>query len=249
MRRPRAFQRWLFHLARDEQVPIVLTQRRIFIVPTPAASFRRCSGGDADRRHQLQPEPRTRADLSARRTRLVAMVHTFHNLFGLRLTPGRAEPTFAGDLARFPLALENPRRQSRRALEFSFGTSRWSRLTFRREGPRDVAVPFAHTSVAASTPGRVTLATRYPLGLFRAWSYPYPPVSCVVYPKPLRTPLPGAVAGSACRPSPGRQRPGRLRRSAPTPDQRPDPAHRLESGGPPLRRAGAAGQAVRRRSQ
>ena len=29
-----------------------------------------------------------------------------------------------------------------------------------------------------------------PLGLFRAWSYPHPPFSCVVYPKPIETPLP-----------------------------------------------------------
>ena len=34
MRPLAAVQRWLFRLGRDEQVPIVLTQRRIFIVPT-----------------------------------------------------------------------------------------------------------------------------------------------------------------------------------------------------------------------
>ncbi|MBP8867716.1 MAG: DUF58 domain-containing protein, partial [Propionivibrio sp.] len=39
-------------------------------------------------------------------------------------------------------------------------------------------------------PGRITLSTRYPLGLFRAWSYPHPPFSGLVYPRPLETPLP-----------------------------------------------------------
>ena len=41
-------------------------------------------------------------------------------------------------------------------------------------------------------PARVTLRTLYPLGLFRAWSYPQPRWSCVVYPRPIRTPLPAA---------------------------------------------------------
>ena len=31
---PTSFQRWLFRLARDQQIPIVLGQLRIFIVPT-----------------------------------------------------------------------------------------------------------------------------------------------------------------------------------------------------------------------
>jgi uncharacterized protein (DUF58 family) len=107
---------------------------------------------------------------------LVAMVHTFHNLFGLRLTPGRCEAAFAGDLARFPLQLENPRRQLRRALEFSFADQPTVTVDLPPgKGRATIAVPFATQRRGRLDPGRVTLATRYPLGLFRAWSYPYPP--------------------------------------------------------------------------
>ncbi len=198
MRPGEALQRWLFRLARDEQSPIVLGQRRIFIVPTRA-------GGLFAIVLAVMLIGAINYNLSLGHALifllaglgLVAMVHTFHNLFGLRLTPGRAEPTFAGDLARFPLQLENPRRQPRRALEFSFREQPVVSVDVPAHGRATVAVPYAADQRGHLDPGRVTLATRYPLGLFRAWSYPYPHWSCVVYPKPLRTPLP--------TPSPGEQ--------------------------------------------
>ena len=45
--------------------------------------------------------------------------------------------------------------------------------------------------------GRVLLETRFPLGLFRAWSYVEPDARCLVYPKPERTPLPAPAAEAA----------------------------------------------------
>jgi uncharacterized protein (DUF58 family) len=186
-------QRWLFRLARDEQLPIVLGQRRIFIVPTRAGVL--FAGVLA-----VMLIGAINYNLSLGHALifllaglgLVAMVHTFHNLFGLRLTPGRAEASFAGDLARFPLQLENARRQSRRALEFSFGTSSRGHGRRSRRRARDRGRSLQRRQRRGRLdPGRVTLATRYPLGLFHAWSYPHPLWSCVVYPRPLRTPLPG----------------------------------------------------------
>ena len=45
---------------------------------------------------------------------MVAMVHTFRNLVRLRLTPGRANPVFAGETAYFQIVLENTAQQPRR---------------------------------------------------------------------------------------------------------------------------------------
>lgn len=197
MRRRERFQRWLFRLARDEQVPIVLTQRRIFIVPTSAGVLFAvvlavmligAINYNLSLGHALTF---LLAGLG-----LVSMVRTFHNLFGLRLTPGRAEAAFAGDLARFPLALESPRNQPRRALEFCFKHQPVVTADLSPQGRATIAVPFVTHQRGRLDPGRVTLATRFPLGLFRAWSYPYPPFSCIVYPKPLRTPLPAPSPGA-----------------------------------------------------
>ena len=45
--------------------------------------------------------------------------------------------------------------------------------------------------------GRLLLETRYPLGLFRAWSYVEPEARCLVYPKPDHARLPPASAHGA----------------------------------------------------
>jgi uncharacterized protein (DUF58 family) len=45
--------------------------------------------------------------------------------------------------------------------------------------------------------GRVMLETRFPLGIFRAWSYVEPNLRCLVYPKPERSALPQPSAESA----------------------------------------------------
>jgi len=43
----------------------------------------------------------------------------------------------------------------------------------------------------------VMLETRFPLGLFRAWSYVEPDARCLVYPLPERSPLPPPAAEAA----------------------------------------------------
>jgi uncharacterized protein (DUF58 family) len=45
--------------------------------------------------------------------------------------------------------------------------------------------------------GRVMLETRFPLGIFRAWSYVEPEARCLVYPRPERSSLPPRAAESA----------------------------------------------------
>ncbi|MBE2259119.1 MAG: DUF58 domain-containing protein [Candidatus Accumulibacter sp.] len=188
-------QRWLFRLTPDRQSPIVLGQRRIFILPTRAGLLFAtvlavmligAINYNLSLGHALIF---LLAGLA-----VVAMVHTFNNLFGLRLTPGRAAAVFSGDLAHFPLQLENTRRQSRRALDFAFAGQPVASFDLPAEGQATIAIAYATRRRGRLEPGRVTLSTRYPLGLFRAWSYPHPPWSCIVYPKPIRTPLPPASA-------------------------------------------------------
>lgn len=195
MRPLAAVQRWLFRLGRDEQVPIVLTQRRIFIVPTRggvvfaivlAVMLIGAINYNLSLGHALIF---LLAGLG-----IVAMVHTFHNLFGLRLTPARAEAVFAGENAYFPLAIDNTRPQPRRALAFAFSHQPVVRADVPPAGRATVAIPHAAPHRGQLEPGRITLTSRYPLGLFRAWSYLHPTFSCIVYPRPIRTPLPPAAS-------------------------------------------------------
>jgi uncharacterized protein (DUF58 family) len=181
----------LFRIGRDEQLPIILTQRRIFIIPTRAGLLFAlvlavmligAINYNLSLGHALVF---LLAGLG-----IVAMVHTFRNLVALQLTPGRAEPVFAGEIARFPLRLHNTRTQTRCALDFAFGKQAGATVDIPADGVASVGVPYLTNRRGRLDPGHVTLSTRYPLGLFHAWSYPYPRLSCLVYPSPIDTPLP-----------------------------------------------------------
>ncbi len=189
------FQHWLFRLGRDEQLPIVLTQRRIFIVPTRSGflfAVVLCVMLIGAINYSLSLGHALVFLLAG--LGLVTMVHTFRNLVGLRLVPGRAEPVFAGEIARFHMQLENSHRQARRALDLRFGKHDSVSLDIAAGEQAVVAIPCPAPVRGHLDPGCITLSTRYPLGLFHAWSYPHPRVGCLVYPRPIETLLPAPVA-------------------------------------------------------
>ena len=117
-----SLRQWLFRFGRDEQSPIVLTQRRIFILPTPTGllfAILLCVMLLGAINYNLSLGHALVFLLAG--LGVVAMLHTFRNLIALRLTPGRAEPVFAGEIAHFQMYLENTHRQPRRALALAFG--------------------------------------------------------------------------------------------------------------------------------
>lgn len=128
---------------------------------------------------------------------LVSILHTFRNLAHLYVSAGRVNAVFAGDTARFGLRLENRRPVARHSIGLACGAST-SRCNVPAEGATE-----ARIAVSAERRGwlqlpRVTLDTRFPLGLFRAWSYVQPELRALVYPKPDQSmlPLPQAVPDS-----------------------------------------------------
>lgn len=188
-------QQWVFRLRRDETLPIILGQRRIFILPTGtgylfavvvvvmligAINYTLSLG------HALV--------FLLVGLGLAAMVHTFRNMLDVSLTPGRPSPVHAGEIARFPIHLHNPRRDERRALTIRFAAGNEVHADIPPNGSIRIDVPCPATRRGTLDPGRITLSTRYPLDLFRAWSYPFPRLSCLVYPKPIFRPLPPPVA-------------------------------------------------------
>jgi hypothetical protein len=127
------------------------------------------------------------------------MLFTFRNLARLNVTAGRAHAVFAGSNAQFTLNLANPGDTAR----YAIGLSRDKRG---RTGAEFTDVPANATAqinvmIPAARrgklrPGRLTLFTRYPLGLYYAWSYVQPDMHCIVYPRPTPAgvPLPAAEA-------------------------------------------------------
>jgi uncharacterized protein (DUF58 family) len=132
---------------------------------------------------------------------LVDMVQTTRNLAGLVLSPGRAPDVFAGEDAPFELRVENPTRLARYAVWIDFEDVPEPRQAV-DVGTRGSATLVLRTPTRARgwmRPPRVRLSTRFPLGLFRAWSWWQPDSRALVYPFPEQDAPPLPMQG---RPSP-----------------------------------------------
>lgn len=190
----------IFQWRGPERGTIVLRQRRVFILPTPqgilfAAIIVLMLVGSVN--YDLSLGFILAFLLGA--TGIQSMLHTFRNLAHLRISPGRTQPAFAGEQAHFQINIAN----STRAGRYSIGITRDHQTAEYVDVPADGEV-VATVRVPALRrgwlrPGRLTLFTRFPVGLFRAWSYADPDVSCLVYPAPaapgLPLPLPAAGTG------------------------------------------------------
>ncbi len=190
--------RRLFLWRGPERGEIVLVQRRVFILPTRQGLLYALV-------IVIMLVGAVNYDLSLGfllafllgATGMQSMVHTFRNLAHLRITSGRTEPVFAGEPAQFRLHITNPTRADR----YSIGVTRDSLFADYIDVPAGSTV-IATVEVPAVRrgwlqPGRCILFSRFPVGLFRAWSYADPDTACLVYPAPapVALPLPAPAAG------------------------------------------------------
>ena len=128
---------------------------------------------------------------------LVAILHTFRNLVHLRIAPGRVEPVFAGETAWFELFVENRSGYERCSISL-WHEGRPTRCDIQSGRGITLSIPVAAPKRGWLAPGRITVDTRFPVGLLRAWSYIRPDMRCLVYPKPDDSllPLPDPSGGS-----------------------------------------------------
>jgi uncharacterized protein (DUF58 family) len=140
---------------------------------------------------------------------LVSILHTYRNLAGLQLQPGHCPPVFAGEQARFQLWLDSAAPHPRADLLFGW-TTKDNQVALDVPAPAPVSVvlerPAARRGVLPG--GRVVLRSRFPLGLFYAWSWIDLELSCLVYPRPLAGPVALGAASAQAGPGSALDRPG-----------------------------------------
>ncbi|MBI4987285.1 MAG: DUF58 domain-containing protein [Rhodocyclales bacterium] len=195
-----SFKRWLFRLYGPEAAPIVLNQRRVYVLPTRAGLVYAAALG-------LMLIGAINYNLSLGYALiflltglgLVALLHTFRNLVQMEISPGRVESVFAGDMAHFDLQLLNRRKQGRFAISFKLEGGRAVSTDLSADATTTIGLPLPTRRRGWLHPGRVTLETRYPLCLVRAWSYVEPDMRCLVYPRPEASapPLPLSATGES----------------------------------------------------
>ena len=124
----------------------------------------------------------------------------YRNLSGLKIDSIYSEPVFCGESAHFRVFISNGDERQRFAVQAGF------------RKPQDCkdfqlnACESLHLQRPTHTRGwfempSFRLETRFPLGLFKAWSWIFPQTRCLVYPSPARNtpPLPKTGHGQAGR--------------------------------------------------
>jgi len=180
-----AFWRRLLRRDRPEPGPVTLDRRRVYIIPSRSGvvfSFVLLAMliGAINYQNSLA------FVLTFLLTSLavVSMIHSVRNLYGLRLRAGHPQPVFAGDSARFPVNLENPGGARRFALKLMLSGQEPIILDLPQDGGQWLALTIPAARRGYLVPGRLTLYSRFPLGLFHAWSYVNLAMHCLVYPRP-----------------------------------------------------------------
>ena len=112
----------------------------------------------------------------------VSMHSCQRNLVGLELAFAGVDPVFAGNIARFQIALNNRSRSARYRIWLSVGDTQTEAVDLQ---PGDSQV--LTLNVPTASRGRITLPrfgvkTRYPFELFRAWAWVHPEIDGLVYP-------------------------------------------------------------------
>jgi uncharacterized protein (DUF58 family) len=126
---------------------------------------------------------------------LVAMHHCHRNLLGLGIDVSLESDAFEGGYAAFQCLFANPSALDRLDIEARLGAEQGSpAVTSVRARGRErlsLEIPARRRGLTRIT--RLELATRQPLGWFRAWTYVHVPLTVYVAPRPRGDrPLPSA---------------------------------------------------------
>jgi uncharacterized protein (DUF58 family) len=176
---------WIFPPKGPESGPVVLGQRRVYILPTAGGLMFAVTLG-------LMLVGSINYNLSLgyvlvfllAGNGMVSMLHTWRNLARIALRPGKSTPVFAGELAGFRVQIENPGslRRVSLALQLSGRTPEYFDAAAGNRTEVDVKTPTSTRGLMY--PGRFRIYTTYPLGLFYAWAIVDLDTRCIVYPKP-----------------------------------------------------------------
>lgn len=132
---------------------------------------------------------------------LVAMHHAWFNLLGLAVQTRGGPPVFAGETATFEATLRAEGRRARHDLQVRKGRTAAPPAQVPGGDRRLVSLGLPTTRRGLLRIEHLTIETRHPMQLFRAWCLIATDAATLAYPAPARqAPDPGYDAGDARRP-------------------------------------------------
>ncbi|MGC2164789.1 MAG: DUF58 domain-containing protein [Gallionella sp.] len=185
------FRNWAFRRT-VETGTVVLTQRRIYILPSREGfgfAFVLVLMLLGDINYNLSLGYILTFLLST--TAGLTMLHAFRNLSQLEIHAGNIEPVFAGEHAAFVFHFNNPSAMERYQIHLHDDDGNRTMFDLPAQCGTVVRLAIPAPKRGWLDSGRLSLYTEFPLGLFHAWSYIHFDVRALVYPKPaLPQPLP-----------------------------------------------------------
>jgi uncharacterized protein (DUF58 family) len=188
------FWRLLSGRAAPDRGPVVLSQRRVYILPTRhgytfGLALLLMLAGSIN--YQISLGYILTFLLAG--MGVVSILHTYRNLAHIAVSTGRIEPAFAGGTVRFHLHFDNPTTFDRVSIEARCGPAR-AVCDVPAHGAATVVLMLPAARRGWFRVPRVTIETHYPIGLLRAWSYVLPDAAALVYPRPEESALPPPAA-------------------------------------------------------
>ncbi|WP_249672856.1 DUF58 domain-containing protein [Pseudomonas abieticivorans] len=123
---------------------------------------------------------------------VLAILHTYRNLSGLRVKGAGAAPVFVGEQARFVLRLESTGREHQ-AIAVGWSAADLQGVDLAAEHVLDLELALPSPQRGWMPAPRIRLETSFPLGVLRAWSWVDAGQAVLVYPRPLQGELPIAA--------------------------------------------------------
>jgi uncharacterized protein (DUF58 family) len=113
-----------------------------------------------------------------------AIFHTWRNLLGLHVSWQHGDPVFAGETSFFHFQLHDPKGRAHYTIQLGFHDQEAVVVACADQHKTPVKIPFLSKRRGRLQPGRLTLETRFPLGLLRAWCYMDTAAEAIIWPRP-----------------------------------------------------------------
>ncbi|MFO1370216.1 MAG: DUF58 domain-containing protein [Marinagarivorans sp.] len=121
---------------------------------------------------------------------VVAILHAYANLAGIKLELQPSQAVFAGDTASVNLQFTATNKRGGENIRCRFHAHLSIALELACQEAHVISVPVATHQRGWLQPGRFLIETYYPLGLIRCWTWLVFDVELLVYPTPARKDLP-----------------------------------------------------------
>ena len=166
--------------------PLSLSQRRIFILPTPqglffAALLLVMLVGSINYSNSLG----FALTFLLASINVISILHTFRNLLHLKISVTQIDPVFCAQSLKIPVILDNTGHRARYAIAVNFDKSTPVYCDINSNSWKRVDLALTAGRRGRHRLQRIIVHTSFPLGLFRAWSYARLDHSYLVYPKPI----------------------------------------------------------------